>query len=430
MITHKRGAVGGGRFQIGIITFLLLLLLAVQGDAQGFRNPPEGAAALGRAGGKVVFSDDASAVSHNPANLVDLGEPQALAALTVLHAETDYDGPAGPSATTEEPWKFLPNLYGAWPVSGKDVVIAVGVTTPFGQSTEWDKSSPFRYTAPYLAQLVVVNVNPSAAVKLGDRLSIGAGLDIFVSDLDLKQVVPWSLLTGLPLPDGEEKICANGQGLGANLGLTWQVADHQRLALTFRTPVRVDYEGDFEAENLPAPAQLPPPLRVATAKSDFETDIEFPAVAALGYGIQVSDQLRCEANVEWIGFSSYDSLPLDAGPNAVLLPAAEVRQDWDDVWTFGIGADWRLDDRLTLRAGYLFIESPIPDETFSPTLPDADRHALSIGVGYRQGANALDLAYVYSLFEERDIRSNQNPAYDGEYDTASHILGVSWSRVF
>ncbi|MFH0953000.1 MAG: TonB-dependent receptor [Verrucomicrobiota bacterium] len=430
MRTHWHGRTAGRCRQIVVFVAVLTLVLSVEVLAQGFRNPPEGAAALGKAGGKIVFVDDATAISHNPANLADLREPQALAALTILNAKTEYTAPGGQKADTEDPWKFLPNLYGVWPGASGKLVAGIGITTPFGQSTEWSKTGAFRYTAPYFAQLRAVNFNPTVAAKLGDSVSLGVGADVLWSDLNLKQVFPWSAVAGPAAPDGEAKFSGDGVGFGGNIGLTWQMAEKHRLALTYRSPVSVDYEGDFKISGTPAVAFLPPPLRAVTARSDFDAEIKFPAVAALGYGIQATDQLRCEANVEWIEFSSYDTLALDAGNNNVLLPSATIPQDWKDVWTFGAGADWQVNPNLVLRAGYLFIESPIPDDTLSPTLPDVDRHALSVGISCRQGAHTLDIAYVYSLFDKREIRDNQNPAYNGEYDISSHILGASWSYVF
>ena len=40
--------------------------------ADGYRNPPEGAYAIGAFGGHRVFADDANANIHNSANLVNL----------------------------------------------------------------------------------------------------------------------------------------------------------------------------------------------------------------------------------------------------------------------------------------------------------------------------------------------------------------------
>jgi long-chain fatty acid transport protein len=224
-------------------------------------------------------------------------------------------------------------------------------------------------------------------------------------------------------PDGKAEFCADGEGFGVNAGILWEMCERHSLAFTYRSAVSVEMEGDFKLGGIP-------PGFPAAPRSDFETEIDFPAVLGLGYGFEASEKLRLGADVEWIGFSDYDVLPLDAGANTPLLPAPAIPQDWEDSWTFGFGGDYRLSDELVLRAGYIFIESPIPDETFSPTLPDADRHVLSVGLGYEQGANRLDAAYALSLFEDRDIRGNVNPAYDGEYGIESHLMSISYAYTF
>lgn len=307
----------------------------------------------------------------------------------------------------------------------------VGLTTPYGQSTDWGDDSAFRYTAPYFAELRLVDITPCLAGKINDRFSVALGADLFWSDLDLKQVYSWFPVTGSPMtPDSEAEFSGEGQGFGGNAAASWQVTEKQKLALTYRSAVRVEYEGDFEISRLPT-AELPAMLQlIVTPRSDFSTEIEFPAIAALGYGVQATDKLRIEADVEWIQFSSYDSLPLDAGANNVLLPATSVKEDWDDTWTFSLGADWQWSEALALRAGYAFIQSPIPDETFSPTLPDADRHVISLGFGYEHGSHSLDLACAFSLFEDREITGNQNPAYDGTYEITSTLAGISYSYSF
>lgn len=413
-----------------LVVCLCMVVATMAVFAEGFRNPPDGAA-LGHVGGKIVFSDDASAIAHNPANLVDLEGPEAQATLTLLHSKAEYESAAGTSAETEEPWKWLPNLYFAWPLQDGQFAAGVGVTTPFGQSTEWSKTSVFQYTAPYFAELRVVNVNPTLAARLGDRLAVAVGGDLYWSDLDLKQVYSWYNVTkSLADRDGEASFCGDGQGLGGNVAVALEVTDRQRLAVTYRSAVKVEYEGDFEISNIPAAAKVSPLLQALTSRSDFDTEIEFPAVAALGYGVKATDTLRFEVDVEWIEFSRYDALDLDIGNNSLLLPSRTITQDWEDSWTFGVGADWNLRPELVLRAGYIFIESPIPDKTLAPTLPDADRHVVSVGLGYEKGGHALELACAFSFFDERDIEGNQNPAYDGEYELTSSLFGLSYGYTF
>jgi len=405
------------RFVCGIA--LAVGMVANASWANGFRNPPETGEALSRDGGKLTSIKGAAATAVNPANLLGAKEPEVVASLTLVHAKTDFDSALG-SATTDDPWKALPNAFLAFPVEADQFALGVGLTTPFGQSTEWKKDGVLRYSAPYFAELKLVNVNPTIAYRVHDRVAVGAGVDVFSSTLEMKQFMPWSQVVGNPAaPDGEMKFDGDGSGVGWNVGVQVKLTDRQQVGLVYRSGVKVDYDGDFSVGNVPAPA-------LASPKSDFSSEIEFPAIAALGYGIQVNDRLHLGADVEWIEFSRFDALPIDIGVNNALLPTAAIPQNWDDTWTYGVSAAYTLNESWVARAGYKFMESPIPDSTLAPTLPDADRHLLSAGLGYQSGRHHLDLAYAYSIFDDRTVSSNLDPALNGTYELASHLFVITY----
>ncbi len=409
--------------------------VAMVGYANGFRNPPEGAAALGRVGGKVALADDAAAVAHNPANLTELKGAELEASVTLINTETKYRSPMGGS-TTDDPWKYLPNVFYATPIENSRYAAGIGLTTPFGQSTVWDKESVFRYTAPYFAEMKTVNLNPTLAAKMSDKVSVAAGLDVYWSSLDLKQVFPWGMVTGNPLiPDGEVRMQGSGVGVGGNAAVTFRPVPRHIVALTYRSAVKVDYEGDTDFAGFPPGGEA---LGIS-AGSDFDTSIEFPAVAALGYAVKITDNVRVEADVEWVQFSKYENLVLDAGRNNPLVqrpgsvnPMAPVAipQQWDDTWTYGLGAEWDVRSDLTLRAGYIFLESPVPEATLAPTLPDADRHVISVGAGLHRNGHRVDLAYGYSVIGDREVSPEENPAYAGTYETSSHLMSVTYGCTF
>ncbi len=412
-----------------------VICLASVALANGFRNPPEGAAAFGHSGGKLILTEDASAVTHNPANVAQSEKAQAQVAATVIHTETDYSSPMG-SDSTEDPYKILPNIFAVMPIEETRYAVGVGITTPFGQSTVWDKEGAFRYTAPYSAEMTVINVNPTLAARVTDQLSVGVGADVYWSRLDLKKVFPWSAVTGSPLsPDGSVRMKGDGQGVGGNIGLTYRPAPRHAIALTYRSPVKVDYDGDTSFSGFPAGAQA----LGFSSSSSFESSIEFPAIAAVGYAFKVTDTVRIEADVEWVEFSRYDEVALDAGNNNALLhrpgdpnPMGPVvlPQDWDDTWTFGLGADWDVTPLVTLRAGYIYLQSPVPDETLAPTLPDADRSVITVGAGFHPDRHSVDVAYGFSLVDDREIGTNQNPAFNGNYETSSQIVSLSYGYKF
>ena len=297
------------------LTALLMSVgVCVRTCAEGFRNPPAGAFNLGRAGGRIAQIDDSSAVAQNPANLMDLQGPDFVVAPSVVYIHVDYKSPSGATAETKLPWKLLPNGFAALPFMEGKFAVGLGITTPYGLSNEWDQKGAFadmangsslRYQAPHFTELKTINCNPTVAARLCDRVTAGVGLDVFWSELNFMQ-----FLTPLA-PTLEAKAKGDGVGVGGNLGITWVITKRQRLAVTYRSQVDVDYDGHFDLKNVAI---------VGTSRSDFSSRLKFPNIVAVGYGIKVSDAIRLEGDVEWIQFSRFDNLPVNVGSNPVGFP--------------------------------------------------------------------------------------------------------------
>src|SRR6266700_3478403 len=113
---------------------------------EGFRNPPPGTFDLGRAGGRIAQVDDSSAVQHNPANLVDLAGTEFQFTPTIVYISADFKSPNGQSATSQNPWKVLPNVFGSTTLFDGKIAVGFGLTAPYGIGSEWDeKSSAFAH---------------------------------------------------------------------------------------------------------------------------------------------------------------------------------------------------------------------------------------------------------------------------------------------
>jgi long-chain fatty acid transport protein len=421
---------------------LLALLLGAAAQGEGFRNPPPGAFSLGRSGSRIAQIDDASAIHQNPANLVEVSGLEFQLTPTVVNITASFESPTGQTAETIDPWKLLPNLFIASPLK-KDGTLAFGfgITTPYGIGSSWDTdasafapptavSAPgaFRYTAPYFAELKTVNFNPGLALKLGDRVRIGAGLDVMWTELTMKQFYPWLAFpgsTGME-PDGLAEGNGDGVGFGANLGVTWLITERQRLALTYRSPMNVDLSGDFEISNItPVASSLG-----ATPQSQFQTEMRFPTIVAVGYGIQASETVRLGVDFEWLQFSRFQSLDLDLGNNSFIIPDTSINQDWKNTFTLGVGGDWRFAEHWILRAGYQHYETPVPDATFSPTIPDANQNVFTFGLGFHAGGHSVEAAYGLDFYDTRQITDNQNPAFNGKYNFTVHLFSFAYRYRF
>lgn len=393
--------------------------------SQTFKTPPESASSTRMLGLKTTHTVDASAVANNPALLTQLDFKEFLVSIQNLNVNIRYRSPTGVRDQTKNQASFAPNLYISSPVGEeKKHTVALGITVPQGLSVEWSKTGPFRYAAPYFSQLQLINLNPTFATKINDRLSFGIGGDVYLSDLKLNQYYPWALAAGAPVPDGVMRFEGDGYAVGWNAGLHLKLTEAQHLALTYRSSMEVDYEGDFTINNIPAGFPALP-------KTDFDTSLEFPGVVVLGYGADVKKNLSIGFDVEWMEYSTIDTISLDIGPNSPLLPSTAVVQDWDDIWKFGVGAEWTKDEFYTFSIGYAYWETPTQEQTYHPSLVGSDRHNVTLGGSYTpKKDHTFDFAWTGMFLDDQNISANDNPAFNGTYTFDVHIFSLSYKRDF
>lgn len=396
-----------------------LFLLAGLLQAEGFRSPTIGTAGLAASGGRAAFIDDASALAHNPANLPDLPQWQLSAEPTFVHHSVQYASPQGATAHTQNPWKLLPHLFVAGPLSS-NLSLGLALTVPYGLSVDWDPNGALHSAAPHFVDLKTFNFNPTLAWRPAPWLNLAAGLDVMWSELHFEQYLP--LAPGL---EAESVAKGDGTGVSGNFALSWRPHPRHRLALGLRAPMDIDYNGHLQVAGVPSALT---PLIPGT--SPFASRIQFPTLFTAAYGFQLHPRLRLETDLEWIQFSRFDQLPIQSPQPLLGLPTS-IPQNWKDTLTLGLGAAWQIHPRWTLRTGYQYFQSPVPDYTFSPSIPDANQNVLTLGLAARLSpATSLQLAYGYVFYQDRNIAQNQNPAFLGQYQIQAHLLSAAFQIRF
>jgi len=396
--------------------------------AEGFRNPPPGAFSLARAGGRRAQIDTPDAAYHNPANVVDIAHPTASLSPTFIYFKVEHDNQlTGQKAKTTEPFKLLPNAFATLPIIENKLAAGLAVTTPFGIGNEWDEEGAFaaggifRNATAYYTEMFTIDVAPSLSWRVNDWLSVGAAVDGYWSQITLKQIYP--AFPGFGIPENPVKARGDGFAVGGNAGVTVNITERQRLAFTYRSPFDVDYEGDVRFSN-------PPGLPGAAQRSDFNSEIKFPTIIGAGYGIELCDTVRIGADVEWLEFSRFERLPLDTGANAPFFPATQ-EHDWDNTFTLGIAGDWAFHENWIWRLGYQFYETPVPEHTFSPTIPDSNQHAITTGLNFHAGRHALEFAYGYIHYNDREISNTGAAAiFNGSYEWNVHLFNLGYTFSF
>ena len=407
MILNKRDII--------VLITSLLFIIVQPSFADGYRNPPEGAAAIGAFGGHRAFADDANATIHNSANLVDLDQPMLQINTTFGYGEIEFHGAAGDDRT-ENPYFTIPGFSIAAPLKEGKYAIGFSTYVPYGRSVQWGSSSPFaRGGLPYEGSMAVMDFTPNVAVRLSDSVSVGIGADIYYGKVTQEQFLFG--FSKLGLPDGTQtKLTGDGTGLGWNAAITWKMTDKQRLAATYRSPFTIKYEGDSDYSF----------GGTTFLKGDVDAEIEYPSIIALAYGIEFTDTLRAEINAEWLEFSVYQNLTIN--DSALPFPVSSA-QKLNDTWTFGIGGEWDFAEHWTARSGFMYLQNPTPDETYGTLGPDEDQGVISFGLGYENEKHLVDVGYAYGLFGGRSISESSNSP-DGGHDFTVHLLTLSYGYKF
>ncbi len=402
--------------KVSILVFFSTFLISSILLADGYRNPPEGARAIGAFGGHRAFADDANATIHNSANLVDLKQPMVQYNTTFGYGSTSFKNAAG-SDQTENPFFAIPGFSAAVPFKEGKYAVGLSVYVPYGRSVDWGEDSFFaRNNVSYAGSMSVADFTPNFSMRLTDSLSVGVGADIYYGEV--KQETILNGFAGFPffIPNGtKSKLTADGDALGWNAAATWKMTKRQRLALTYRSPVDIVYHGDNKVDG--------------AGTSDVSAQIEYPTVVGLAYGIEFTDTLRAEVDVEWLEFSTYQNLKIkDSRPGP--LWNSTTAQNLKDTWTAGVGAEWDFKPRWTLRSGFMYLQNPTPEKTYGPLGPDENQGVISFGLGYEIDHHAIDLGYAYGLFDGRNISGNNTAAHNGEYDYNVHLLALSYGYKF
>lgn len=404
-----------------ILAAATLLAVATASFGLGFRNPDQGARATGQGEAFVAQADDPSAVYYNPAGLAQLDGTHLMGGLNVMLRDYKFTGAT--VETMDEP-AFLPHFYAATDLGQPKLRFGFGMNVPFGTKVDWGDAGSLRYVVTE-SELMVANFAPAIAWQVNEHLSIGGAVNVYYGDTELKRLFPWWAALELPpgaLPDGVFRFEGDGVAVGGTIGLLWKINAQHSLGMVYRTPFSIDFDGTVGISLDPTPGQL---FRTAPA----EATIDFPQSVAVGYAFRPMKQLKLEVDIEWTNWETLDDVVLRSS-NALHGEAIPFR--WKNSFFYEFGVEYALNDQWVLRAGYIFSENTVPDETFSPTVPDSDRHVFSVGVGYATGRFGVDLVYQYSLSEDRTIRggSVSSPFVDGLWETQAHALMLSVAARF
>jgi len=378
-------------------TLPALLLLAFSGAASAgaFQLMEQNASGLGNAyAGSAAVADNASTVFFNPAGMAQLGSGIQLS-VGVAGVGPSYefrDNSGVKSGGDAGGWAAVPNAYVAGQVT-KDLFLGLGISAPFGLATEYDAGWVGAAQA-IKSEIKTININPSLAYRVSDKVSLGFGLNYQTIDGELTK-------TGVTLK-------ADDAAWGWNAGALFTLSPAMRVGISYRSAIKYTLEGTLNGA-LPVKA-----------------DVKLPDTFILSVWQQVSDRWEAMGDLSYTRWNSLQSLDVLRSSNSTLLSSESFK--YQNAWRFAWGAGYKATDKAKLKFGIAFDRTPVRDEYRSARVPDNNRLWLSLGGQWNAGSHGkFDLGYSYLYVLDPVIAQG---ALQGKYDASAHIVGLQYSVGF
>lgn len=383
-------------------------------QAAGFALIEQNASGLGNAyAGQAASAQDASTIFFNPAGMTLLPDRQLVAAGHLIKPQAEFTGSSnigGGNGGDAGGLAVVPNAYYAFRLT-PDVFLGVGMNAPFGLKTEYDNGWAGR-TQAITSELKTINLNPSVAWKVNNALSLGAGLSIQYAEATLSNSAG---------PAGLATVKGDDFGWGFNLGALWQVGENTRVGIAYRSEVDYTLEGDVD-------------FSVDTTRNGPVTaTTTLPDSGSLSVFHKLSSRWDLLADVTWTGWSDFEELRILRNNGTLLSLTTE---NWDDSFRYSVGANYHLNDKLTLRGGVAFDETPVSFVHRTARIPDQDRTWIAIGAQYRlSGKSAIDFGYTHLFVKDARIERGEpenlpSVTLSGSYKGSVDILSAQYTHSF
>lgn len=436
------------------------MLIPDRAEASGFALRETGAAGQGNAfaGATAGAGDDISTMANNPATMtlhpgqhfsgtvtaiVPKGQFNKSGATFVGSAGGGNIG-GGNGGDDIGPDALVPAVYYARQINA-DWFAGVSVTAPFGLVSEYDANWVGRYHA-IKSDIKAMTFNPVVAHRLSNRLSVGGGVQIAYTRGILSNAIDFGSIDVVNLSganggaaganDGHSTFEGDDLALGYNLGFLYQFRPDTRFGFAYRSKLhnRLDGAAHFDTGGAVGNA-------IATATGAFRTtgtqaEMNLPEMASLGVHHRLSPQWEVMAELAWTGWSRIRELRVTFDNTSQSHEVSDA--SWNNSMFYSVGATYKPNDRWTLRAGVALDETPVPDSTRTPRVPDEDRFWLSFGARYQvTPSSVLDIGYTHLFISDASINlltggpgNTFRGNLSGSYELSTDVLAVQYRTQF
>lgn len=382
-------------------------LIPCLSNAAGFQLNAQSASGLGRAfAGDAVIADSAAIVAKNSAAMAYIEQPTLSVGAIYIDSGVDvtnisYTPGNEPTESLSDQslsaGTLVPSLHYVHPISETKFTLGATVHSNFGTNVEFDDSFEASEFGGKTA-LSSVNVGVALAYEVTENINVGAGLDVIYGEGQISREVILD-------------IDADGFGLGANVGATYQLDDSNRFGLSYR------YSPDIEVEG-----------EVRKISDADKMNVPLPDTLEFSGWHRLSQKLAVHYSLQWVNWSEFDSLTSPSYEDTI------KDYKWKDAGHISVGGTYDMTKDFVLRGGYMYDLSPT-DELTSLSIPDVNRHWFTVGSTYHiTESSSVDVGLGFIVGETAEVDESLtvvSPSNISANVTADAVLlGVQYQHRF
>ena len=430
------------KISMKLIPALMLVAFSGAASASGFQLLEQNASGIGNAyAGSAAVAENASTIYFNPAGMTQLQDREISGGLALVKPSFTFSnngsnvgatlggagngGDAGGLAA-------IPNGYLSWALT-KDLYVGVGVGAPFGLRTEYDGSWLGAAQAT-MFDIKTININPSVAYRVNDKVSLGGGLNW--QQIKAEYTRQAGISAGSSLVKSTMKLEDNAWGW--NAGALFTLSPSTNVGFSYRSQIKYHTNGDVKLSSDGSPLGNGTLAAFVTGggESNIKADLAVPDTFIMSVSQKLSDKWEMLGDVSRTGWSSIPKVDIMRTSG---VKAQTLETDFRDTWRVALGANYKYNDAWKLKFGVAYDQTPVKRaESRLTSLPDNDRVWFSFGTQWTPNkVSRLDLGVTYIYVRDSKINNDQTTAQaiprgvvTGEYEGNIWLLGAQYSMSF
>lgn len=423
-------------------------IISTQAWSAGFQLNEFSSSGLGRAySGEGAIADDAGNASRNPALIMMFDRPTFSAGAIFVDPGVDISGrsPTGADLKSDNiaPTAWVPNMHFVAPINDQ-FGWGASVTSNYGLATEFNND----YAAGAFGgktDLETLNLNLSGAYRLDNHWSFGVGFDAVYAKAkieryagDLGKVVAGSgalppalaqRVAGIPADTQIAYLKGDEWGFGWNAGILYELDKNNRYGFTYRSEVKIDFDGDYKSSLPSAYNQILGnfglPMGTNGQTTGGSLSLHLPEMWELSGYNKVAPQWAVHYSLTYTSWSQFQELKATNSNGDTLFYKDE---SFRDAYRIALGTTYYMDDNWTFRTGIAFDDSPVPADKRSISIPDQDRFWLSAGATYAFNKDASIDAGI-SYMHGQKVNFKEGP-YEFSSEGKAWLYGMNFNYAF